>query len=160
MRTLFKKNDVSNYCRLVRVWFDWSWSLLFRSLIWLIFSTLLQTPDQNNSEQDWQGSNPATPGTSRQMLLSEIGPGGLLRADTLEINPGFINPHDIDTNSHQPNDVTWVSYAANEQVKYFVFLLMFNKAFWYFPRKLTLSLFSFLWSYYWPRIIITDTKAA
>ena len=61
-------------------------------------------------------SNPATPGTSRQMHLADsVGLGsGLLRADTLDDNPGFINPHEL---SHPgPNDVSWVSYPNSEQV--------------------------------------------
>ena len=75
----------------------------------------LQSAQASTVDQDWL--NPATPGTSRQMLLSESVGSGLLRADTLDANPGFINPHEI--SQPGPNDVGWVTYPSNsDQVRH------------------------------------------
>ncbi len=82
---------------------------------------MLQRGPTGNPETDWMaqaellGSNPPTPGTSRQMMHADVGVGGgLLRGDTLDRNPGFINPHDLNSGQGS-NDVPWVSYSGNDQ---------------------------------------------
>ena len=74
----------------------------------------MQASQTSTAEQDWAGSNPATPGTSRQMLLTDSVGAGLLRTDTLDANPGFINPHEL--SQPGPNDVSWVTYPNSDQV--------------------------------------------
>jgi hypothetical protein len=85
------------------------------------FSTLdriLQTNQSSNViADDWlghpevSGSNPPTPSTS-QHILHPDGGNVLLRGDTLDRNPGFINPHEIETSSWS-NTTSYV----NRQVK-------------------------------------------
>ena len=96
---------------------------MYPSFLSSTFDRMLQRGPTGNPDPDWMsqsdllGSNPPTPGTSRQMMHPDVGVGsGLLRGDTLDQNPGFINPHDLNSGQGGSNEVSWVTYPGNDQV--------------------------------------------
>ena len=92
---------------------------IFCSLCFSTLDRILQTNQSSNiiadewlGQPDLMGSNTPTPSTSRHILHADSG-NILLRGDTLDRNPGFINPHEIQSGSWTNEN----SYAVNGQVR-------------------------------------------